>query len=589
MTMSGSSPDQPEFDVAIVGGGPAGSSLAARLARRSYRVALFERERFPREHIGESFASPVVPCLAETGALDPVTASSCWIRKFGGYYAWDHKAPSVSFFRHRQWQRDGVNRWSFHVNRAEFDAVLLEHARRCGAHVEDAAMVDAVETDGAQVRLQVNGRSVRCRLLVDASGRANRQSLQGRRGWLSTYRNIAVWGHFTGGLAAQSLPGDWNIFRDRNLSPIGCFAYPDGWCWYIPVPQTVDGRRLVTHSIGIVTDPSILKRSDGSLQDMRVFAETIRRVPLLKDLAANVRPLYSRLNVVTNYSMISGAMCDWDRRVISVGDASFFVDPLFSSGVSFAMLQAAAAAEVVDASLSGALAEGDIRELWGDYDDTWSTAAAAFATSIDQWYAAIAHENPDSVYWNERASNRAFHERMNSFDWLIDADPGGDLLFVITRGTDDIRQVAPDGPLTAALGRLSALEPAPDAHVSFAPEVTWKRSLTLQSSVFGGSGSALPSPWAHREYWSAPSQHVGEVASLFSSPRPCWRFECRNGTQPAVRSLDASPGDIQALLSQSPTFDSLRRAAQPAEWMLILRLLAAGMLEAAPRPATALH
>src|SRR5262245_35307225 len=116
-----------------MGGGPAGASLAARVAQAGHRVAVFEREHFPREHIGESFASPVVPCLAETGALPAVLASDCWIRKSGGYYAWDSRAPSATFFRHRQWQSDGVHRWSFHVNRAEFDRVLLEHAGRCGA------------------------------------------------------------------------------------------------------------------------------------------------------------------------------------------------------------------------------------------------------------------------------------------------------------------------------------------------------------------------------------------------------------------------------------------------------------------------
>ena len=72
-----SAPATTDFDVTIVGGGPAGASLATRLALAGWRVVLFERERFPREHIGESFASPVVPCLAETGALPAVLASDC--------------------------------------------------------------------------------------------------------------------------------------------------------------------------------------------------------------------------------------------------------------------------------------------------------------------------------------------------------------------------------------------------------------------------------------------------------------------------------------------------------------------------------
>jgi hypothetical protein len=107
---------------------------------------------------------------------------------------------------------------------------------------------------------------------------------------------------------------------------------------------------------------------------------------------------------------------------------------------------------------------------------------------------------------------------MDSFDWLIDCDPGGDLLFVITRGTADVRDVAPDGALTTALRHLPTLELPPRARVTLSPEVAGRRSVTLRSSVFGASDSALPSAWTHGAYWRDPSAHVSQVAPLFSSP-----------------------------------------------------------------------
>src|SRR5207244_9924186 len=116
------------------------------------------------------------------------------------------------------------------------------------------------------------------------------------------YRNIAVWGHFTGGAPAQSVPGEWNLFREPNLSPIGCFAFPDGWCWYIPVRQTVDGRRALTHSIGIVTDPKVVKGPGSRLLRMDGFLEALRGIPLLERLVCRARPVYPELRTATNYS-----------------------------------------------------------------------------------------------------------------------------------------------------------------------------------------------------------------------------------------------------------------------------------------------
>ena len=567
---------RPDYDVAIMGGGPAGASLGARLADAQLRTVILEEQVFPREHIGESLASPAIPCLVESGALGPVLSRSCWVRKFGGYYSWDSDAPSAGYFRHRQWEADGIHRWSLHVDRAAFDYVLLRHARARGAHVYEDSAVESVErtANGTRVCLR-EGTELTCRIFVDASGRMNRASALNGRGWLSSYRNIAIWTHFAGGLPAQSLPGDWNIFRSGNLSPIGCFAFELGWVWYIPVIQTVNGSQIRTHSIGIVTDPKVLKLPATRLTDPGIFLDTLRTVPLLRDLIRDIAPVKKDLRTATNYSMISSKMNDFDDRWIAIGDAAFFVDPLFSSGVSFAMLQAAAAARLIQVTLSDDLDEDMKRGLWNDYSDVWTLTATSFAASIDQWYAAIAHANPNSVYWNERSSDQSFFNRMTSFEWLLDADVTGDLIQIMTRGSGRLNELPKDGALMRSISEVVHNEPREDSVLRLQSGVTVCRSATLNAKHNG-----LPDPWSHGPYWEDPMKCRQEVAPLYGDPRSCFRFRSREDEGGYVRFFDEESGrNLARLLTSGRPYGALRSELSEAQWDLLLRLIAARMVE----------
>ncbi|MDQ1536394.1 MAG: hypothetical protein QOE58_787, partial [Actinomycetota bacterium] len=309
-----------DYDVIIMGGGPAGSTLGALLAKRTdLRVAIFEEERFPRDHIGESFAHTMIPALEQSGALEKVLASDCWIKKFGGgVFNWG-ETPMVAYFDQPNYLKDGVHRFAIHVNRAEFDDILLKHAAEIGVDVFEGVSVSKFHSDaqGCSVTLK-DGTVVKSSYFVDASGRRNSIATKQKREWLSGYRNIAIWQHFVGGKSTQSLPGDWNIFREDDLSPIGCFAFRDGWCWYIPVPKVIDGERRLTHSIGIVTIPEILKQEGFDFTDQKTFIETVKTVPYLKDLIGDAEPIADKMRTATNYSMINGQFSDYDKRWLLV-------------------------------------------------------------------------------------------------------------------------------------------------------------------------------------------------------------------------------------------------------------------------------
>ncbi|MBJ7309594.1 tryptophan 7-halogenase, partial [Rugamonas sp. CCM 8940] len=458
-----------DFDVIIMGGGPSGATLAALLRKNSaLKVAIVEREKFPREHIGESMAHPVIPILEESGALPKVLASDYWVKKYGGIYDWDKKGPSVAYFDHVNWQEDGVHRWAVHLNRSEFDQTLLEHAKSLGTEVIESSEVKRFENlaEHAVVELD-DGRRLSCRVFVDASGRSNNIITGQRRKFLSNYKNMAVWNHYTNFIPAQQLAGEWNIFREKDQSPIACFAFEHGWAWYIPVPKIVDGKRVSAVSIGIVTDPTLIKERGINLRDPQVFMEQLRGITDLAPLIGAVVPISDEMNVTSNYSMINDQFCNLDERWIGIGDAAYFVDPLFSSGVTFAGGMAATASLMIrETLLNDGLSAAQRQELWFDYDQQWHLVAASFALSIDQWYYAIAKNNQDSVFWKERSSGTSdLGIRELSFNALVDTAITPDLLEILTSGSQKMADLDQGGGYMQTLRRLGAAEPDDDALV----------------------------------------------------------------------------------------------------------------------------
>lgn len=323
--------DPIECDVAVIGGGPGGSTIAALLAKRGWRVEVIEKARHPRFHIGESLLPMNLPLLQTLGVKEQI--DSIGIPKHGAEFnAPEPGAVKTYYFKNAL---DRSQPMAYQVKRADFDHILLKNCAAAGANVHEdtrvtgvnftpaGASVDAIAADGS-------ARQWKARYVVDASGRdtflASRLRLKQRN---SKHASAAMFAHFSG---AQRSAG----IDEGNIS---VYWFDFGWFWMIPLPND-------TMSVGAVCTPEYLK--SRQTDPTQFFLETIQLSPGVAERLRHAR-LCSEVTATGNYSYQAKHMAG--DGYLMVGDAFAFVDPVFSSGVLLAMNSAFLGAEVVDAQL----------------------------------------------------------------------------------------------------------------------------------------------------------------------------------------------------------------------------------------------
>lgn len=320
-------------DVAVIGGGPAGSTAAALLARRGYSVIALEKAHHPRFHIGESLLPMNLPIFERLGVVEKVRALGVF--KPGADFEADNERGYKSFEFARALGKSPPH--AYQVWREDFDQMLFEHARACGASAREGHEVLEVAQHAPRVtRLQVRtdeGRSYRieARYVIDASGRdallAAKKKLRRKN---PEHQSAAIFGHFRG---AEARPG-------ADAGNISIYSFEHGWIWMIPLPAGV-------MSVGAVCRPDYLKQRKG--RTLEFLLATLRRNAALWRRLERAELIGNEVRVTGNYSYDSTRMGGpgW----VLVGDAFAFLDPVFSSGVYLAMSGAEHAAQLVDAAL----------------------------------------------------------------------------------------------------------------------------------------------------------------------------------------------------------------------------------------------
>jgi flavin-dependent dehydrogenase len=301
-------------DICILGAGPAGNTLAARMAEFGHRVLLIERATFPRAHLGESLSPGVLPLLDVVGTRDAVEAAG-FLRVRDVRVHWD-QGP--------QWRRD-PRREGLLVDRGRFDALLLDRAKGLGVYVLQPAILRERSWDGDAWHLRFHTDKgiveAKTKFLADASGRAAAVTAQRRHTGCRTLALYAYW-------RAKRVPEEPRIE-----------AGAEAWYWGVPLP---DG----TYNTLVFVDVADF-RSAARLSAAARFHELIARSGLMTDcqdarlagsvLAADATP-YIDETCITSCS-------------IKVGDAALALDPLSSSGVQKAIQNALAGAVVVNTLL----------------------------------------------------------------------------------------------------------------------------------------------------------------------------------------------------------------------------------------------
>ena len=327
-------PTKDTYDCLVLGAGPAGCAAATLVAKEGYSTLLVEREEFPREHVGESLMPETYWTFEKLGVLDKLRASR-FSKKVGVQFVDGSGRESKPFFFRSHHDHDSSDSW--HVERAEFDQMLLENAAEHGAECLDQTRVVDVLFEGDRavgVRLKTSAGEtldVASRVVVDATGQssliANKLGLKQINPDL---RKAGIWRHYRGGERDESGGGVKTIIshtRDKRA-----------WFWYIP--QSGD---LV--SIGCVGDAEYLLKGRGTPAE--VFEEELANCPGASSRLKDAEPL-DDLAVAKefSYTTTQAAGDGWTL----VGDAWGFIDPVYSSGVYFAMKSADMASEcVVDA------------------------------------------------------------------------------------------------------------------------------------------------------------------------------------------------------------------------------------------------
>src|SRR6266496_1139984 len=351
------------YDVAIIGGGPAGSTAATLLAKAGRQVIVFEREKFPRFHIGESLLPFSIQTFDRLGVREKLDRT--FLPKFGGEIMAACGTRGIKFY-FKDGFRSRRDR-AYQVTRSEFDKLLLDHSRENGAEVREETDVKniAFENDRAKIDIETSAgarSTIEARYLLDCSGR---QTMLGSffksKKMYDHLHKFSVFAHYENVDRPEGIDGTL-IRMVRGL---------DRWFWMIPLTTT----RM---SIGVVMDTATFRAM--KLPPEAALENCIDEQPMVLERmkkAERVSPVYSAGDYSYRNTKLFG-----DRWLLA-GDAAGFIDPVFSSGVFLAIMSAEKAADTLDEVLRS---ESRKRRLFKNYSRSVNRIMDIYLTFVTSWY-----------------------------------------------------------------------------------------------------------------------------------------------------------------------------------------------------------
>lgn len=410
-----------KLDVAIVGGGPGGSTCGAFLKKYkpSLKVGIFERENFPRDHVGESQLPVIGGILNELGAWDKIEAADFPV-KIGATYRWGktddlwdfHFLPNGEFKEETRPAKFEGQRLetAFQVDRAVYDKILLDHAAELGCEVYEGCAVREVRKDGDRITGLVlhDGEEVEAQYYVDASGGGGfiRRAMGVGIEEPSPLRNVAFWDYWRN--------AEWAVTLGVGGTRIQVMSVGYGWLWFIPIgPDRT--------SLGFVCPAEYYKKSGKRPEEL--YEQAIQDDPRVRALCANARR-ENKFTTTKDWSFLAERMTG--ENWILVGEATGFADPILSAGLS---LTHSAAREAAFTILEMGR-KTDVKWLRDEYEIRNRRRILQHIKFADYWYSANSHFTDLKEYTREIAREVGLDlDAEKAFQWLgtggfIDEDLG---------------------------------------------------------------------------------------------------------------------------------------------------------------------
>ena len=362
---------EPEYDVAIIGGGPAGSTAACVLAKHGRKVVVLEREKFPRFHIGESLLPYSMTAFERLGVQEKLKAIS--MEKIGGEVASSCGTRKVRFYFRTGFKLAQTK--SYQVKRADFDKLLLDHAAEAGAQVHEQAQVEKVdfaedsvvlsvkmEEGGEECGIGPSVKTIRARYLIDCSGRNTVVGSHFKlRKPYESLQKFSVFAHF------EDVP-----LRDREeLNLTRLIRGKDFWFWMIAVSET----RV---SVGLVVDTARFREMKKSPEEALEYF--IEKSPEMRERMQGARRV-SQVYSISDYSYRNSRFTG--ERWMLAGDAAGFIDPIFSTGVFLAILSGEQCADALHEVLQH---PGRKAEIFRKYEGNLSRVMRKYLRFVEAWY-----------------------------------------------------------------------------------------------------------------------------------------------------------------------------------------------------------